>query len=108
MKLEALSGFKSCCSTTSDYTRKNQEYKIRVCVTFEEYDRIIKLKGEKDISFTLKMKDESFFGFFNLKYIRGLSGWNKGRIIQIHLDNLESLKTTKDQHRDLVLSELLS
>jgi hypothetical protein len=107
MKLEVMSGFRQTWPNQDMWSNK-PEYKIRVCVTFEEYDRIIKLKGEKDISFTLKMKDESFCGFFNLKHIRGLSGWNKGRIIQIHLSNLESHKTTKDQHRDLVLSELLS
>lgn len=111
MKLEALSGFKSCGSDPRSerffVLKKYQEYKIRVCVTHGEYDRIIKLKGEKDISFTLKMKDKSFFGFFNLKHIRGLSVLNKSRIIQVHLNNLEFHETTKDEHRDLVLSELL-
>jgi hypothetical protein len=101
MKLEVLIPFKCVWGSSA------KSHKIRVSTTLDEYQKIINLKGSKDVSFTLKKQDESFYGFFNLNHIRGISSLKNRRIIQIHVTNLEAERTTKSEHRDLLLNELL-
>ncbi len=106
MKCEAMSGFKQTWPNHTMWSNK-PKFKIRVSVTFEQYDIIKKLKG-KDLSFTFKKKNGEFFiGHFCIESTLGLSKFKWGHIIDIHLLDLESEKAPKDFCRDLLLNELL-
>jgi len=107
MKFEAMNEFKQTWPHRSMWSNFSK-YKLRICVTFDEYDKIQKLRGQKDISFTFKNKNGEFLtGYFNLDSTLGVSGYKWGRIIDIHLSELESEKAPKDFCRDLLLNELL-
>jgi hypothetical protein len=107
MKFEAMTGFKQTWPHHTMWSNK-PKYKIRICVTFEEYDKIQKLKGQNDISFTFKKNDSEYFiGHFDLESTLGISGYKWGRIIDLHISDLESEKAPKDFCRDLLLNELL-
>lgn len=103
LKCEVMTGFKHH-TMWSNQTK----YKIRICVTFEQYEMIQKLKGVKNISFTFKKNDSEYFiGHFDLESTLGVSGYKWGRIIDLHLSELESERAPKDFCRDLLLGELL-
>ena len=106
MKLEAMSSFKQTWPNHTMWSNK-PKFKIRVCVTFEQYDSVQNLRG-KDLSFTLKKKDGEFFiGHFWIESTLGLSKFKLGRIIDIHILDLKAEKAPKDFCRDLLLNELL-
>jgi hypothetical protein len=106
MKCEAMSEFKQSWPHHTMWSNMT-EHKIRICVTFDQYSSILKLKGQKDISFTLKRENKFYTGFFDLKSVKGLSGWNNGRIIQLEISNLECDLAPKDFCRDMLLNEIL-
>jgi len=107
MKCEAMSGFKQTWPHHTMWSNQTK-YKIRISVNFEQYEKIQKLKGLVDISFTFKKNDSEYFiGHFNLESTLGISAYKWGRIIELHLSELKSERPTKDFCRDLLLSELL-
>lgn len=60
---------------------------IKICVPFKDYDMLRLLSD--DTSYTLKFNDNYYIGFFNIKEVVGVSGYNEGRIIRIDLNKLE-------------------
>lgn len=107
MKCEAMTGFKQTWPNSSMWSTESK-YKIRICVTFEQYDALLKLKGQKDISYTLKKADGGFLtGFFSLDSIRGISGFNCGRIVELHLSDLDCERPSKDFIREIILNDIL-
>lgn len=110
MKLEAMTNFRQSWSTGKQDTRSNMpRYKIKLQVTHEQFSIISKLKGEKDISFTNKVRDGRFFvGFLNIESILGLSSLKSHRIIQIEVGSLKYGEAPKDLVRDFILNEVLN
>jgi len=111
MKCEAMSGFKQTWPRPHEWSTTSQwnwfANKIRICVTFEQYEKIQKMKG-KVISFTFKKNDSEYFiGHFDLKSTLGVSEYKWGRIIDLHLSKFDCKKAPKDFCRDLLLGELL-
>lgn len=85
-------------------------YKIRICVSFEDYDWFRQLEKDKvkDIQFALKNNDKYSLGQFDIDTILGISGFKHGRIIQLSVSNLEINKAPLDFVRNLQLKELLA
>jgi len=107
MKFEATTEFKQTWPHHTMWSTK-PEYKLRICVNFDEYVKIQKMRKQKDISFTLKRKNGEFLiGHFDLESTLGISGFKWGRIIDLHLSDVKYKIATKDISRDLLLNEIL-
>lgn len=107
MKCEVMIDFKQTWPHHTMWSTM-PEYKIRICVTFDQYNTLLKLKGQEDISYTFKNVDGEFLtGFFKIDSIRGISGFNWGRIVELHLSDFFCKKPTKDFIRDILLNEIL-
>jgi len=106
MKLEVMSNSYSLLKRrTLKFT--DPKYKLKVAVTFDQYDQIKKLKG-KDISFIYKKNvDEFFMGRLNIFHLLGTSSFKWGNIIHINFSLLKIEKAPKNLSRDLLLNELL-
>ena len=108
MKLEVMSELKQTWPNNNTMWSNKPKYSIRVSVTSEQYDAIKKLKGKDNIPFTLKKKNGEFFiGHIFIESTLGLSKFNWGRIIDIHILDLKGVMASKDICRDLLLNELL-
>jgi hypothetical protein len=108
MKLEAMTNFKQTWPSNPNMWSNMTRYKIKLNVAHEQLLILSKLKGEKVISFTNKVRDGRYFiGFLKIESIMGLSDIRSGKIIQIQVSSLEWEEAPKDFVRDLILSEVL-
>ncbi len=105
MKMEVMIGFKQTFPGPKQWSNM-PKFKIRICLTFDQYETLKNISNNKDVSFTLKNNGIFTIGYFNIDSILGLSAWREGRIIQINVSNLDSDKVGKDHIRDLTLREL--
>lgn len=107
VKYEALTLFKVKRNIDSEF-----EKYIRICVDFKDLDKLKIMANDKysskDVSYTLKFDDIYHIGYFDIKNISGISGYNNGVILDLELKKLEIEKSPIDWIRNFHINELLN